>query len=182
MDLSTILSIIATIIAIVSYWKTSKYGRYDYAPRLDIRDDLVSFNSPSLLSDDRAVNEPGNEKALKKADWFTYKAVITNKAEKPLQILRVCMDYGSEDINKRYKLVVEGSFHLSSGESRQIETSISNVDMREAMRKFDIKHCLFWLRLEYKDLYGKKREISRSYGGYNGEGVTFMSRGGETLV
>jgi hypothetical protein len=169
--ISILLSIVSTVIAVVSLRRTAIYEYFDYAARLDIEDELVQFarcvgEQTQIASMGSGAKGKDLPRLNKDKEGFGYRASLKNKGEKGIPIASVHMDYGAkDDTDKRVKYVLEGKFHLASGEDRQVEFSLSYPEIEKTMQNLGIQQCLFWLRVTYENPNGKRLDLIRPLGG-----------------
>lgn len=159
------ISIVALSISILSFVRSSRYQSYDYSERLQILNECISQSSPSFTN------------------AFSYSAKIENRGLKPVEIDNVWIDYGSQDeIKKRLKHNITGRFYLSPSQAKEITFQLDRKDMKETMERFNINKCIFFLRVEYKTVYGKITCAVRLIGGYEGNSCIFFAQRGDPLT
>lgn len=145
---SMFLSVISTATAIVSFRRTSRLQDIDYSSRLQICDERIECDG---------VGEPDH--------IFSYSAIIENVGLKPVRVEEICVDYGSEHMDKCFKHHVEGRFHLASNTKRTIAFSLSQARFVAALEQLEIEHCYFRLRVTYLSPSGKTAEVVRKLAG-----------------
>ncbi len=161
---SLVISLISAFIAGVSFLRTMKLQEFDYATRLQVVDESIVGQGPG--SDDA----------------FSYEANLENHGIKPVKVDSVYIDYGSkESMNKRLKYHVEGEFYLVSGEKRKISFQLKKNDFNEALKKFEITQCYFYLRICFQSSTGKNIEATRSLVGLGENSTTIIVNRGEIL-
>jgi hypothetical protein len=77
-----LISLISIVLAYVSFKRTKIFQEYEYAPRLQLNEELPEFSSQSL------VHRPA----------IRYTAEIENRGSKPVEIESIYLDYGNYGI------------------------------------------------------------------------------------
>src|SRR2546426_12744514 len=96
---SLVVSLISTAIAVLSFRRTRHAQEYDYSARVQIDNEKIITGGPG------------------KGDAFTYSADLVNVGVKPVEIDRVYVDYGGEELDTSWPCYFVGGWHISpSGE------------------------------------------------------------------
>ena len=164
--LAIAISLISVTIAILSFVKTRRIQRFDYAPRIQLSEESV------LVGD------------VDREEGLVYQVNLENPGSKPLHIDSVCIDYGNQNNPPdRLKLHLEGEIYLSAGEMRSVSKRLSGEDIKSVMHRFNIDTCCFYLRVRVKNTEGRIIERSRVLAGLSqGGGVTFFVPRGDILL
>ncbi len=163
---SVFLSVISTAIAIASFRRTSRLQDIDYSSRLQICDERIECGG---------VEGPD--------DVFSYSAIIENVGLKPVRVEEICVDYGSEHMDKCFKHHVDGRFDLAPNSKRTIAFSLSQACFVAALERFEIEHCYFRLRVTYLSPNGKIAEVVRTLAGVGtNPRATFYAQAGDALT
>ncbi len=161
------ISIISLVISLFSFRRTSNYHKYEYAVRLQLVDQRITWN-PSPLP--HAV--------------FIFNANLKNKGLKPVEIIRV--DFACGKLFDLGKCVIKtriGRTHLSPGEGVNIDFMISGKEMLEIERKYGINQCTIFVVLKYKDTAGTEVERKELLGGFDeGNLPIFVLRDGDAVT
>lgn len=161
---SLVVSFVSAGIAVASFNRTRKLQEFDYAARLQVADESIYGQGPGP------------------DDAFTYEANIENRGQKPVKVDSVYLDYGGkESLNKRLKHYVEGEFYLGAGEKRKISFRLRKNDFNEALKKFEIDQCYFYLRVRFFSPTGTIIETTRPLMGLGENSNTIFARKGEIL-
>ncbi len=146
---STIISVIALIIAIASYLRTKKFQDYEYSPRLQILNEHLTYGCPSL----------------KDIPVISYRAEIENRGLKPVKVDSLYLDYGDKvDSNKRMKRHIHGELFLSSGQRHGFDIEITWAAVEQMKKHFNVSQCFFFFRVVYHTPDGSIQENTRSLG------------------
>ena len=159
---SLIISLVAVYISIVSYRRTDRTERFEYAPRIQLSDEKIVLGGV-----DRELG-------------FSYEATLNNLGSKPLRIDSVYLDYGSPDIPAdRMKYQIEGEFYLLAGGTRAVSQSLDGQSIAEVNRKYQSSTCGFYLRVRVHTLSDGIIERTRNLVSTteSGGGVYFVPRG-----
>jgi hypothetical protein len=159
-----IISLVSTAIAVVSFRRSRQIQEYDYATRLQIEEEEIRAGGP------------GPEDAL------SYSAQLVNFGLKPVEIDRVYIDYGGDTLDTSWHFHVEGNSHMSPGGKRRINFSLSGNDYQATLAKFDLKRCLFRLRVWYFNMTGGIVEAQRRLIAIGPGGTTFYAQWGDALT
>lgn len=164
-----VISLVAIAIAFASFYTTTRLQRLqgsDYVAKLQIVDESISISG----------------QGFSKNDAFSYEANLGNRGVKPVRIDSVYLDYGSMDSqNKRYKHQVEGEFYIGPDEKRKASFRLSKKNFREALQKFKIDQCYFYLRVRFYTPTGTIVEKTRPLMGLGERSTTFFVHEGEIL-
>jgi hypothetical protein len=159
-----IISLVSTAISVVSFRRSRQIQEYDYATRLQIEEEEIRAGGP------------GPE------DAFGYSAQLVNFGLKPVEIDRVYVDYGGDTLDTSWHFHVEGNSHMSPGGRRRINFSLSENDYQATLAKFDLKRCLFRLRVRYFNMTGGIVETQRRLIAIGPGGTTFYAQRGDALT
>ncbi len=161
------ISIISLLISLFSFRRTSNYHKYEYAVRLQLADQRITW-SPFPLSD--AV--------------LIFNANLKNKGLKPVEIIRV--DFACGKLFDLGKCVIKtriGRTHLSPGEGVSIDFKISGNEMLEIESKYGINQCTILVIVKYKDTAGTEVEKKELLGGFDeGNVPIFVLRDGDAVT
>jgi len=161
------ISLASIILALVSFQRTRIFQDYEYATRLQMSDEELTFGTKTL----------SNLPAL------SYTAAIENRGTKPVKIRSIHLDYGDKSVSeKRMKRGIEGEIYLSSGQRHKLEVNISWQDIEQMKARFEIDQAMFSLRVSYHDLKGQIREATRNYGGFDGATCVSVVNRGDALT
>lgn len=153
------------VLAFVQHQRLIKYQDFEYAIRLQLQDENISFSSIASQS------------------AFRYTSKIVNSGTKTTEIDNVYIDYGSDDDpEKRFKHIVEGKFYLRPDDHREIEFNLTHSELEDTMQKFELRQCLFSLRVVYHEVTGKITQSARHLGNFGGEGIIFVAHHSSVLV
>ena len=169
MEIHTIISfVIDKILAALGFFRhrrVKKYQDFEYAIRLQIQDEKPIISSRLSQS------------------AFQYTAKIINSGTKPTEIDRIYIDCGSDnDPKKRFKYVVTGKFYLSPGDHREIKFNLTRSELEDAMRKFEIRQCMFSFCVSYRKATGDIAQAERYLGSCGKKGIIFGVYHGSVLV
>jgi hypothetical protein len=107
---------------------------------------------------------------------------LENWGLKPVRIDSVYVDYGSKDSHdKRYKHQIEGEFYLGPSEKRKVSFQLPKKNLRDALRKFGVDQCYFYLRVSFYTPTGTIVETTRPLMGLGERSTTFFAQKGEIL-
>jgi hypothetical protein len=116
-----LISLISIVLAYVSFKRTKIFQEYEYAPRLQLNEELPEFSSQSL------VHRPA----------IRYTAEIENRGSKPVEIESIYLDYGHrDDSSKRMRYSVAGEMYLSPGQKYDLEVERSWEDIAEVKERY----------------------------------------------
>ena len=158
--LSLLIAAASLIISLISFHRTSRYQHFEYAPRLEIVDNLDLRTG------------------------VMYRAEIENKGMKPIGVKTVFIESGSRaDSKMRLHHIVKGPFYLGPDGTEEIEFQMSQSKVEEIRQEFQVPECFFFLRVVYHTAMGNIVEVTRELGGYDEEGnKTIMIHIGRTLA
>lgn len=129
---SLIISLVALIIALLSYSRAKKFQDYEYSPKIQILDERITCGSPSL----------------KDIPALSYRAEIENRGSKSIKIDSLYLYYGDKvDSNKRMKRHIGGEMYLNSGQRHEFDIEILWADVEQIKKQFNINQCFFSLDL-----------------------------------
>lgn len=143
-----LLSVISTVIAGISYRRSSRALNLQYQPRIQVEEERTVLGSPSNPE-------------------FSYDAKLVNKGEKPITVDWIWMRYGEppqEGTSRRIQ--VEKGFHLSPGENRRIRFRRQKSEIIEMMQTLQRSECIFALVVCYRDTDNSQVEMIRPLCGY----------------
>ena len=162
-----LISLISIVLAYVSFKRTKIFQEYEYAPRLQLNDELAHFGSPSLP--DRPA--------------ITYRAEIENRGSKPVEIESIHLDYGArDDSDQRMRYSVAGEMYLSPGQKHEINVTVDWSQVEEMKERFNINQAMFFLRVSFYRPNGNLEESVRSLGGYDGTTAVGVAQRKTTLT
>jgi hypothetical protein len=148
-----LLSLISIVIAYLSFKRTKVFQEYEYAPRLQLNDELSHFGSRSLQD----------------IPTITYSAEIENRGSKPVEVESIYLDYGARyEPDKRMKYSVEGQMYLSPSQKHNINVTVDWSQVQEMKERFNINQAMFFLRVSFYRPNGNLEESIRSLGGFDG--------------
>ncbi len=161
------ISLIALIVSVLSFLRTSKYQEYEYAVRLQLANAHTTCNSTTLQN---AV--------------FTYNANLENRGLKPVEIVRV--DFACGQLFALDKCDVKtqvGRTHLAPSASVEINFNISGKEMVAIETKHGINECAIFMIIKYKDRRGVEQEKKSLVGGFDkGNIPIFALRDGDAVT
>ncbi|MGH9927617.1 MAG: hypothetical protein ACREA9_00165 [Pyrinomonadaceae bacterium] len=162
-----LISVASIILAFFSFRRTGSFQDYEYATRLQMSDERLTFGTETL------PYHPA----------LSYVAAIENRGLKPVKIRSIRLDYGDKlNSEKRMKRSVEGEIYLSPGEKREVGVDIAWQDIEHMKKRFDINQAIFSLRVSYHDPKGEVREATRNYGGFDGSSCVSVVNRGDALT
>ena len=161
------ISIIALIVSVLSFLRTSKYQEYEYAVRLQLVNAHTTCNSSTLQN---AV--------------FTYNANLENRGIKPVEIVKVYFACGQLSALDKCDVKTQiGRTHLAPSAFVEINFKISGTEMTEIETKYGINECAIWMIIKYKDKGGIEREKKSLVGGFGkGNNPIFVLRDGDAVT
>lgn len=161
---SLIISMISAAIAVASFRRSRQTLEYDYATRLQI--------------DQEEIRAGG----VRPEDAFSYSARLVNFGQKPVEIDDIYIDYGGDTLKTSWHFNVEGNSHIPPGGERRVEFSLSKKDYEATLAKFDLKQCLFRLRVRYFNMTGGIVEAERRLISIGPGETTFYAQRGDALT
>jgi hypothetical protein len=170
------VSVLALVVSILA-WMTSRRAtdiasraeRYDYAVRLQVREE---WNDPPPISE-----------KLRGDEVFRYSAKLVNGGLKPVRIERVYFDYGGKTPTTSLHFVADGMSDIPPGGERPISFRLRKQAYEDALTKFGIDSCFVRLRVRYFNADGTVAEAERPLITLEpGRGAIFYAQRGDALT
>jgi hypothetical protein len=179
--ISLLVSLAALIISILGFRRSGIYQKYDYLPRLDIRNEIIRIGRKAGDKQIVFANVANSKNRLEGealTDFgFSYSSDLQNQGQKPILINYMGLKYGKVTLH-----FVDGRFHLAPSESRHITFNINSTALEKQFQEIGKGDCLFTLVIVCDDVNGDKHIYTRDLGGYTNFGPHFFGGRNDALL